>query len=219
MPLVGLLPCFQSLSPFPTSKLCPFRCSAGADSRVGGLVYVLGPHGPLQHTLLWNWQFLPLQPPQVFTVRGSEGLSSHAGTLSCTVSRSPAVPVYPHMNVRPTQSTRCPLTTPLPQAASHCLAVHPLCPSCLFPPLLPVWMNVSSLTPWLSDFHTVWFSGSSGWFLNWLFSFFWCEELKSIYLHFHLGQKPLSFLVVFFLMSSFSVQANWLGRLTRSEVL
>ena len=23
------------------------------------------------------------------------------------------------------------------------------------PPLLPVWMNVSSLTPWLSDFHTV----------------------------------------------------------------
>ena len=40
-------------------------------------------------------------------------------------------------------------------------------------------MNVSSLTPWLSDFHTVQFSVSSGWFLffNLLLSFFWlCEE-------------------------------------------
>ena len=32
-------------------------------------------------------------------------------------------------------------------------------------PLLPVWMNVSSLTPWLSNFHTVRFSVSSGCFL------------------------------------------------------
>ena len=37
-------------------------------------------------------------------------------------------------------------------------------PHCLSPPLLPVWMNVSSLTPWLSDFHTGQFSGSSGYF-------------------------------------------------------
>ena len=28
-------------------------------------------------------------------------------------------------------------------------------PSCPSPPLLLVWMNVSSLSPWLSDFHTV----------------------------------------------------------------
>ena len=33
------------------------------------------------------------------------------------------------------------------------------------PPLLPVWMNVSSLSPWLSDFHTVQFSVSSSCFL------------------------------------------------------
>ena len=38
-------------------------------------------------------------------------------------------------------------------------------PSCPSPPLSPVWMNVSSLTPWLSDFHTVQFSVSSGCFL------------------------------------------------------
>ena len=40
--------------------------------------------------------------------------------------------------------------------------LHPGCPS---PPLLSVWMNVSSLSPWLLDFYTVRFSVSSGWFL------------------------------------------------------
>ena len=37
---------------------------------------------------------------------------------------------------------------------------------CRFPPLLPVWVSVSSLTPWLSDFHTVQFSVSSGCFCS-----------------------------------------------------
>ena len=59
-------------------------------------------------------------------------------------------------------------------SSSHCLAMGSLHPGCPSLPLLPVWMNVSSLTPWLSDFHTVWFIGSSGCFLflN-LLSFFW----------------------------------------------
>ena len=57
----------------------------------------------------------------------------------------------------------------LAEPASPCLATSPLCPGCPSPPLLPVWMNVSSLTPWLLDFHTVQFSVSSGCFLflNW----------------------------------------------------
>ena len=38
---------------------------------------------------------------------------------------------------------------------SHRLAVTPLCPGCPSPPLLRVWMNVSSLSPWLLDFYTV----------------------------------------------------------------
>ena len=77
-------------------------------------------------------------------------------------------------------------------------SVHQLLPgcksslsSCPTPPLLPVWMNVS-LTPWLSDFHTVRFSVGSGWFLflNLLLSFFWlCEEAQCVYLRLHLGQK------------------------------
>ena len=46
---------------------------------------------------------------------------------------------------------------PVHQPLPCCESSLPSCPS---PPLLSVWMNVS-LTPWLSDFHTVWFSVSS----------------------------------------------------------
>ena len=79
----------------------------------------------------------------------------------------------------------------LPSCSSQ-FAMSLLFPSCLSSPFLPVWVNVSSLTPWLSDFHTVRFSGSSGnfLFLNLLLFFFWlCQEAKYIYLYFHLGWK------------------------------
>ena len=88
-----------------------------------------------------------------------------------------------------TQMWDCPLHQP-------CLKSSP--PSCPSLPLLPVWMNVSSLTPWLSVFHTVWFSVSSGCFLclNLLLSLLWlCEEAQCVYLCLHLVQKFwLSFL-------------------------
>ena len=32
-------------------------------------------------------------------------------------------------------------------------------------PLLPIWLKVASLNPWLLDFHTAWFSENSGWYL------------------------------------------------------
>ena len=79
-----------------------------------------------------------------------------------------------------------------------CSVLHPLpChesfpPECPSPFLLPVWMNVSSLTFWLSVFHTVQFSVSLVvfLFLNLLLSFFWlCEETWCIYLCLHLDQK------------------------------
>ena len=44
MPLAWLLAGFQSLPPLPTSKLGP----SGADSRVDGFAYILGPCGSLQ---------------------------------------------------------------------------------------------------------------------------------------------------------------------------
>ena len=74
-----------------------------------------------------------------------------------------------------TQMWNHPLCQPLP-----CLS--PLHPSCLSPPLLLVWMTAPSLTPWLSDFHTVRFSGSSGCilFLNLLLSFFGCARRHSV---------------------------------------
>ena len=106
-------------------------------------------------------------------------------------------------------STNCHLTW----STSCCLAPSPLHPSCPSPPLLPVWMNVSSSIPWLPDFHIVRFSVSTGCFLflNLSFSFFWLcgRQRVSIYasilfrspknqvfwrilLFFHLGPVSLS---------------------------
>ena len=60
-------------------------------------------------------------------------------------------------------------------------------------------MNVSSLTPWLLDFYTVQFSGSSGYFLflN-LLSFFWlCEEESvSTYASILSGSPGVFFLIL-----------------------
>ena len=164
---------FQSLPPLPTSKLGP----SGTDSWTGGSVHVLGPHGSLQWTLLWGWEFLPLpQPPQVVTARGFEAFFP---ILETCVVWSVSLP-------------GCSSWFMLTQMWDH---QPPLChasslPGCPSPPLLSVWMNVSSLTPWLSNFHTVRFSRSSGCFLflNLLLSFAWLwEEAKCIYLCLHLG--------------------------------
>ena len=165
---------FQSLHPLPTIKLGP----SGADSQVGGFVYVLGPCGSLQRTLLWAWEFLlpPPQPPQVFSIRG---LRLYFPALEPWVMGSVSLPSCSSRFI-------CTWTWDL------LVCEVPLHPGCLSPPLLPVWMNVSSLTPWLLDFHTVQFSGSSGCFLflNLLLSFFWlCEEVQCVYLHLQLGQK------------------------------
>ena len=189
MPLAQLLVDFQPLPLLPTSKVGP----SGADSQVDGFLYILGPHGSLQWTLLWGWEFLPVpQPPQIFLVRSSEALFPHAGTLGWVVCLAPHLffPVYLHANV---EIPAPPAPASPAQSSSCCLALSPLYLNCLSRPLLPVWMNVSSLTLWLSNFHTVQFFGKSGYFLflN-LLSFFWlCEEAKCIYLRLHLGWQSL----------------------------
>ena len=67
-------------------------------------------------------------------------------------------------------------------------------------------MNVSSLTPWLSYFHTVQFSGCSGCFLSLnllLFLFLLCKEAMCIYLGLHLGQKYYFIFYVIYLGTLF----------------
>ena len=123
----------------------------------------------------------------MFSVRDFEALFPNTGILGCTVCLTPQLflPVYPHANVRPPGLPADALPSPVFHPPPCCTSSPP---GCL---CLPVWMNVSSLTPWLSDSHTVRFSVSSGCFLflNLLLSFWLCEEAKHIYLHLHLGQK------------------------------
>ena len=117
-------------------------------------------------------------PHRFFSVRGFEALFSRTGALVVgSVSLPSCSSQFIHMQMwdRPLCQLAGPPATTWSQSS---------------PPLLPVWMNVSSLTPWLLDFHTVRFSGNSGYFvfLNLLLSFLWlCEEAKYIYLHLHLG--------------------------------
>ena len=89
-----------------------------------------------------------------FFSQGFEVLFPHAGTLGNRVCLVPQLflTVYPHANVGP----------PAPPAAA--LPTSPLHPGYMSLPVIQVWMNVSSLTLRLLDFHTVQFSGSSGCF-------------------------------------------------------
>ena len=62
--------------------------------------------------------------------------------------------------------TACPIDSTICHlSGSGRIAASPFHPGCPSPPLLPVWMNVSFLSPWLSYFHVVRVSLSSGCFL------------------------------------------------------
>ena len=147
MPLAQLSAGFQSLPLLPTSKLGP----SGADSQVGGFMYILGPCGSLQWTLVEARSFSFCVNPHKFF---SEILRLYFSALELWVSRSVLLPscssrLSTH-NCGTARSTNHRLTP----SASH-LAVSPFQSSCPSPPLLPVWMNVYSLTLQLVDFHTV----------------------------------------------------------------
>ena len=92
-----------------------------------------------------------------------------------------------------------PLNQPQPRGRlPHCSQLHlhgpPPCPGFSLSTTLPVCFLclMVSLIPWLSEFHAVWFSGTSGCLLilDCLLSSFWFfKEAKGSYLHLHLGQK------------------------------
>ena len=118
-------------------------------------------------------------PTGVFN-QNFEALFPHTGDLGCAVcfASPPFLPVYLCMNVG---LQGLPATilwgllavawpahfhNPPPRWFRQLPPCHKSSlPGCLFPPLLPVWVSVFSLSPWLSDFHTVQFSVSSGCFL------------------------------------------------------
>ena len=177
MPLVLLIG-FQSLPLLPTSKL-HLSC---ANSQVGGFVYILGPCASLQWFSCETGSFSHhCTPHRILQLRFWVYISPPWNPGLCGLSHSPVVP--PSLSTHKCGPPSLPAATLL-----HILSAL----ASLSLSLLLVWMKVSSLTPWLSDFHTIGFSGRCGYFLflNWLLSFFWlCEEAKNIYLCFHLGQK------------------------------
>ena len=134
-----------------------------------------------------------------------EALFSHAGTLGCVVC-SWVYQLLPHQPAAALPTPLHNLSPPWVHQPPPCLESSlPSCPSLL---LLRVWMNVSSLSTWSLDFHTVLFCQF------WLFfvfklSFFWlCKEAHCVYLRLHLGQKScelFSFARFFFRFKLFKI--------------
>ena len=100
-----------------------------------------------------------------------EALFPHAEALGCMVCSAPLpfLPVYLSTNMGLRGLLAAAWPAPFHPPPRWVFQLLPCCASSLpgfsSPPLLLVWMNVSSLSPWLSDFHTVQFSVSSGYFL------------------------------------------------------
>ena len=117
------------------------------------------------------------QPPQVFSIRDLRLYFRCCSPGLRSLSRSAVVPPGIRTRMR---------DHPLHQLLTHWVLQLRPCresspPGCPSPPLLPVWMNVSSLTPWLSDFHTVRFCQFSLFFVFKLLPAFWlCEEAQCV---------------------------------------
>ena len=90
-----------------------------------------------------------------------------AGTLGCAVwpgagiAHSQDIPP----NLYPPHRYVGPPVPPSPICTTPCFCIPPPMPVTTPPP--PVWMNVASLNPCLSDFYTALFSDGSGHYLFW----------------------------------------------------
>ena len=179
MQLAWLSAGFQSLTPLSTSKLGP----SGADSWVSGFVYVLGPCGSLQPTLLWGWEFLPLlpQPPWVFSISGlrfyfpvPEPWVARSVSLSSCSSRFICTQMWdcPVLQLPPCRLSSSPqLSISIPPTSLNL-------DECFFFISLVVGLQYSSI------FWQFWLFL----FLNLLLSFFWFfKEAKCVYVCLHLG--------------------------------
>ena len=125
-------------------------------------------------------------PMGVFNER-FEALFPRAGALCCSVCVAPPpfLPVYLCANVGPQGLLAVALPAQFHNPPPRWVRQPPPCresclPGCSSLPLQPVWMNVSSLSPWLLDFHTVRFSVSSGCFLFLNCPSFGCARRHSV---------------------------------------
>ena len=129
-----------------------------------------------------------------------EALFPRAGALGCKVCFAPPpfLSIYLCANVGPRGLLAVALRAPfynLPpcwvcQSSPSSESSLPGCPSL---PLLPVWMNVSSLSPWLSDFMQFDFLSVLVFVFKLLLSFFWLfEEAQCVYQCLYLGRKLYS---------------------------
>ena len=130
---------------------------------------------------------LPSQPQLIFTARGNGDLSSRcrnpglyglAWGWNHWLSRYPFHPFCCH----------CCCCHSMP----HCLSE--LLHSSTLLPLLPIWTNVSSLSPWLSDFHTTLYSDSSGLLAlrSGCNSFYSCAKRQSVFTYASILIRSLS---------------------------
>ena len=149
---VQLWHCYQSPPPLFTSELGP----SGTDSQVGGLCTFYDPVGPSNGLSCEAGIFSCYCPPPHRCFQ-SEAVRLYFPTLGPWVERTVSLPGCSSWFIC-TQMWDHPACKPLPCLVHQSLPCQESSPPCCpTPPLLPVWMSVSSLTPWLSDFHTVWF--------------------------------------------------------------
>ena len=142
MPPAWLLASFQSLPLLPVSKLGP----SSAYSWVDGLIYISRTQWASPVNSPVKLGVFPASSTLTDFIQ-LEVLRLYFPTLEPWIAWSVLLPNCFSRFIR-TQMWDHPVRQPLPHRESSLSD----CPS---PSLLLVWMNVSSLTPWLSDFHTV----------------------------------------------------------------
>ena len=141
---------WQTLQFLPICHWCPSRCHSGAGAQREWVCIrpksVVGPLGGDA------WES---PTPTGFTARSYGDLSSwhwNPGLGSLVWGGDLSLPLYLSRFLSTTRG----LGPPIP-----CIHASPSVSES--PSLLPIWINVASLIPWLSYFHTAQFSDNSGW--------------------------------------------------------
>ena len=164
------LPCSQSLYPLPACYWHPSSCCPGGKSQHGWVCIhsksiqtlsmdypenpAVSPAAPtptgFYSQKLWGFIFPALE---LWALQSGLGLGSQASKVTLLIF------------IQNTANVRLPVPQPRPPLpATLYLCTSP--PVSTTPALLPVWMNVASLYPWLSDFHAAQFPNRSGYFFE-----------------------------------------------------